>query len=598
MNATFNPNQQMLIDMDPKGLAFLIRAPIWCNDLLTNVPNKRWSKSARAWSVPLLRQNVAEIRRIIPMAGVTTTDAAMRLIRDHDNKMADMARGGGFPAWYKFKTEPRKHQARAINKCYGLHATALFMDMQTGKSKTAIDMVSAHRMEGHILGVLVLVKLSLRRNWVKQFELHCPIDYDIYLPNTTDKKGFERWISKSSDFKVMVAGWESLSVGGMAAMCERYLLSLRSSAIIGDETTFIAGHKAARSDVAVSLARMSEYRYALTGTPAEEGPMNLYMQFEFLDPNVIGIGDYYAFRNRYAVMGGYRPTEGRMKGKPTQIVGYQNMDELMELIGPHTFQVLKTEAYDLPPKRYEVREVQLSKMQREIYNKVKREKIIEMGDDEHVLENTLELALRLHQIAGGYTVVPREVQHRKMTGEIVTKKVYDPIRVVAPEDNPKIIELMSIIEETRGKKQGIVWVVYSPEIADIVQVMRAAGIKVGELHGGIDDPKRQPIVDAFERGELDWMVANAATGGMGFTMMAAEVSVFFNNTFKAIDRKQAEDRCYGDGQTKSGIWIDIVAAKTVDILVMKALEAKSDVSAYIRHRIGEITKLLDGDEGA
>ena len=41
--------------------------------------------------------------------------------------------------------------------------------------------------------------------------------------------------------------------------------------------------------------------------------MNLFMQFEYLDPNIIGIGDYYAFRNRYAIMGGYRDPDGLIR---------------------------------------------------------------------------------------------------------------------------------------------------------------------------------------------------------------------------------------------------------------------------------------------
>ena len=596
---TFNPNQQMVIDVDAKKSGFLVRCPIWANGLLANIPSKRWSKSARAWGVPIIKQNVTEIRSLLAAAGVVATEDAMTAINDHEVKVAAMKNvGEGFPAWYKFKTEPRQHQYRAINKCYGLNAAALFMDMQTGKSKTTIDLCVAHRMNGDILGVLILVKLTLRRNWIKQFEQHCPIDFDIYLPMTGNQKQFERWLRTPHDFKVMIAGWESLSVGGMAAMCEQFQEALGHTACIGDETTYITNSKAERTRRAVKLAHMSDYRYALTGTPATEGPMNLYSQFEFLDSNVIGIGDYYAFRNRYAVMGGYRPTEGAMKGKPTQIVGYQNLDELMELISPHTFQVTKDEAYDLPPKRYETREVQITKAQRDMYKKAKGEGVLLItGSEDHVIQNTLEVALRLHQITGGYSVIPREERREKKDGTWAVKTVFDPVHIVDPENNPKMVELMAVINEAAAaRKKGIIWAVYMPEILDIAALVRGAGYRVGELHGGIPDPLRQPTVDAFERGELDWIVGNAQTASMGYTMQSAEVNIFYSNTFKCIDRLQAEDRSYGDGQTKSGIWIDIMAEKTVDVTIKRALDEKEDVQSYIKHRIREINKLLDGDE--
>jgi len=372
------------------------------------------------------------------------------------------------------------------------------------------------------------------------------------------------------------------------------LLAHHPTAIIGDETNYIQGHKAARSKVAVELSKMAEYRYALTGTPATEGPMNLFRQFEYLDTNIIGSGDYYAFRNRYAVMGGFTPKDGPMKGKPVEVIGYQNMDELMELIAPHSFQVMKVDAYDLPPKRYQVREIELTKEQREAYNTIKKEKIITHGDDTRVVQNSLELMLRLHQVVGGYTVKAREELRVNSNGEERVVVHYDPVELVPPDKNPKIIEVRSIVEEARGK-QGLVWAVYLPEIRAIITELRAMGLRVGELHGGVPENDRQPMIDAFKRGEIDWIVGNASTGGMGYSMHTAEVAIFYNNTFKMRDRLQAEDRCWGDGQTRSPAIIDLVAEKTVDVTVSKALAVKEDLHNYIRGRIKDITALLDGE---
>lgn len=587
-------NHQLTIDAK-KG-QFIITCPMWANDLLHDLPSRRWSKSQRAWIAPIIKQNVVVIKGLTHMGGVETTNDAVLALREYDAMVKEAGkRNSGFPAWYKFKTEPRAHQHRALAKGYGLKAYALFMDMQTGKSKTTIDLLAAHRMEGHIYGALILSKLTLRNNWVKQFELHCPIPYSIHLPSTDKERQFEQWLGAPEDFKVMVVGWESLSAGGMKKLCERFMLSLHSSAIAGDETTYITNHKSARSQEAAKLARLANYRYALTGTPVAEGPMNLFMQFEFLDPEIIGIGDFYAFRNRYAIMGGYQREIRPGLKQPTEIVGYQNIDELMGLIGPNSFQVMKTEAYDLPPKRYEVRTVQITAKQRALYNQVKKEGTLRMrGDEEHVLKNTLEVALRLHQITGGHSVQAREERKLKKNGEESVKTVYDPVEILPPDENPKMMEVMEVVKEYHGK-QGIVWAVYSPEIHSLAKLLRDAGYRVGELHGGVPDADRQPMVDAFQRGEIDWVVGNAATGGMGYTMMASVVNVFYNNTFKMIDRLQAEDRAWGDGQSKPGIWIDIVAEKTVDITVMKAIEAKEDMSTYIKGKIKDITALLDGE---
>lgn len=586
-------NSNMVIDSD--GKQFKIKCEFWANDLVRNLPNRRWSKSNRAWLAPIIRANVEHIEKLVTMSGVELTGAGQKVLAEYRSKSDVVPDVNGFPHWYPFKRPPRKHQIAALNKGYSRNAFAFFMDMQTGKSKTSIDCVAAHRMEGHIQAVLILTKRTLRGNWLNSLHDDCPIPFLAHLPETDNKRQFENFLRSDHDFKVMLVGWESLSAGGMYEMCERFLLAHHPTAIIGDETNYIMTHTATRAKRAEKLARMSEFRYALTGTPAAEGPMNLFMQFEFLDPNIIGIGDYYAFRNRYAIMGGFVPKDGPMRGKPTQIVGYQNLDELMELIAPYSFQVMKSEAYDLPPKRYQVRTVEMTKEQRAVYNKIKKDGIINMKDGpDKVVSNTLETMLRLHQVCGGYSVVGREEYRTNAKGETKLKVVYDPIEVVPPEKNPKIAEIESIVEEA-GHKQGIIWATYLPEINIIAAKLRGMGKRVGELHGAVPDEERQPMVDAFKRGEYDWVVGNASTGGMGFSMHTAEVNVFYSNTHKIRDRLQAEDRSWGDGQTRPGIWIDLVCERSVDGTIMDAIQQKQDLHEYIRQRIKHVHALMDGD---
>ena len=53
-----------------------------------------------------------------------------------------------------------------------------------------------------------------------------------------------------------------------------------------------------------ALGKRVPYRMALTGTPAHNSPLDVYAQYRFLDPGIFGT-NFSAFRDRYAVMGGY-----------------------------------------------------------------------------------------------------------------------------------------------------------------------------------------------------------------------------------------------------------------------------------------------------
>lgn len=573
---------------------FLIACPIWANDALVDIPAKRWSKAKKYWMVKALRQNVLAMAALRTMGGVEWRQNAIDEFEAVIRTVGAPKRTTGFPSWYRHKVAPLKQQARVYDKAYSVPVFALWWDMQTGKSKTVIDLVVARRMEGLIAGAVVFTKRTLRNNWIVQLETHCPIPFVTHKPRTDNPRGFERFLSDPHDFKVLLVGWESMSAGGLADMCDAFVARLQGRlACVGDETTYIMNMKANRTKRAIAVSHGCGYRYALNGTPGET--MDLYAQYEFLDPNIIGLGDFYAFRNRYAIMGGYyREVRPGLK-EPTEIIGYKNMDELMKLVAPYTDVVDKKVEYQLPPKRYEVRTVELSAEQRKVYDQIKKEGVLAVkGKPELLIENVLGVALRLHQVAGGFAVSAREEPRIKKDGTPWLKRVYDPVRLVAAEDNPKLLELSDVVNEWKGH-QGLIWAAYQPEIQDIVALMKARGLRIGELHGKVDERLRQPMVNAFQRGELDWIVGNASTGGMGFTMMASTVNVFYNNTEKWRDRSQAEDRAWGQGQTRSGIWIDIIAEKTVDASIKAANDAHVDLADYIKGHIGDIAKLLDGE---
>lgn len=581
------PTPQIRISMHNDGKRLLVSCPMWANDFVKAFPSRRWASGQRAWVCPLIRKNVEYARELSKMAGVVVEPDATAALEEFDAKVAKMrVHGWSFPAWFPFKTKPQKHQQLALDKGYPLSAFALFMDMGTGKSFTAIALNSAWRMEGHINAWVIVCKLSLRRNWVNELAKHAAIPYDVYLPYTDKEREFNKWLSTPHDFKVLVVGVESLSAGKMASMVERFVAAMGKVSMTVDESSYIAGPKATRSKECVRLGLQCVKRQALTGTPIPDSPLNLFMQFEFLDSNIIGIGDFYAFRNRYAVMGGYKPDPKMKQG--IQVIGYQNLEELTQTVAPHVFQVLKSEVYDLPPKRYKQHFVQMAKKQREIYDRIRKEEEYSHKGKTSTIQTVLELALRLHQVCGGWVGVEQGVDKKG-------KRIYKNERVVAAKDNPKLKELAEIVADA-GKKQGIVWCVYDNEIDDCVALMRGLGKRVGQIHGRVPEVDRQPQVDAFERGEIDWIVGNAATGGMGYTMNAASVVVFYNNTFKLVDRQQAEDRAHRYGQDKSVLFIDIIMEKSTDIPILRALANKQDLAHFIRDRIAEATRVVAGDD--
>ena len=101
------------------------------------------------------------------------------------------------------------------------------------------------------------------------------------------------------------------------------------------------------------------------------------------------------------------------------------------------------------------------------------------------------------------------------------------------------------------------------------------------LYGETKTKDRPKIVDNFNsvRGAR-FLVSNPIVGGYGLTLNAANVQIFFNNSFNLEVRLQAEARNHRSGQMADKVtYIDLVAIKTIDEFVLKALKDKIQISA-------------------
>jgi SNF2 family DNA or RNA helicase len=67
-------------------------------------------------------------------------------------------------------------------------------------------------------------------------------------------------------------------------------------------------------------------------------------------------------------------------------------------------------------------------------------------------------------------------------------------------------------------------------------------------------------------------VGNPQTGGYGITLTEASTVIYYSNGYDLEKRLQSEDRAHRIGQKKSVTYIDLIAEKTVDEKIVKALK--------------------------
>jgi len=147
-------------------------------------------------------------------------------------------------------------------------------------------------------------------------------------------------------------------------------------------------------------------------------------------------------------------------------------------------------------------------------------------------------------------------------------------------ESAKMKELLNVLEETEGKV--IIWANWVHSLKMIIQELKKKyGDKsVVAIYGEIPGQEREEAVDKFQKDkETRFFVSNPQTGGYGLTLTEASTVVYFSNNYDLEQRQQSEDRAHRIGQKNKVLYIDLVAEKTVDESVIRALNQKIKLSA-------------------
>jgi SNF2 family DNA or RNA helicase len=466
---------------------------------------------------------------------------------------------------YPFKNKPFLHQAAYLERFWDRPVAALFADMGTGKSFMLINNAAMLYDRGKINGLLIVAPKGVYRNWYgTEIPKHMP-DHVIYRmglwsasPRKAEQVALDKLFEVSEDLKILIMNIEAFSTQKGFKFAQRFLL-VHDAMMAIDESTTIKTPNSMRSKNTEKVGIAARYRRIMTGSPITKSPMDLYQQCAFLSDDCLDCPSYYSFQARYAVTIERQLSSHSFK----QIVGYRHLDELKTKIDRFAFRVKKEECLDLPDKLYVKREVDLTDEQVSAYNQMRTLALAQFDTGIVSTVNALTQLMRLHQIVCGHV------------------KLDDG--TVRPLANKRVDELLAIVEETDGKM--IIWANYRHDIEAIkLALQKEYGMSsVATYYGDTSADERQEIVTRFQddQDELRFFVGNPSTGGYGLTLTAANVVVYYSNSFDLEKRLQSEDRAHRIGQTKNVTYIDLIAVNTVDEKIVRALREKINIATQV-----------------
>lgn len=533
---------------------------------LKNISGLRWNRTTRCMVGPVSLNLLDGLARYykLPADMETKRQRLGKTRREIDAERLAEDPAPLLP--YPVKANLYKHQIRGANmalrafgaldaKTPGGGFGELF-EMGCGKTLTTIAVAGALYNLGKIDRVLVVAPTSVCSVWPHDLNQFAAFPWEARVLLGDKKKRLkalnelENWPFKA--LRIVVINYESTHRDGIFEALAAYKPDL----IVCDESQRIKNPSAAQSKALHKLGDAAPFRMILSGTPVQNNAVDLYSQYRFLDPAVYG-ANFYAFKNRYCIMGGYGQH---------QIVGYRNMDELVEKEHSVAYRVTKEECLDLPQQTFINRYVQFTDAEQAIYEQLRKSSFLELETGENVTATTiLTMYLRLMQLTGGFLTADESTRPKQV-------------------NTAKLDALADIVDDyvvDAGKKL-VIFARFRAEIAAIENLLRLRKIQYGSIYGDVPMEERGKIVEDFQTNpDTKVFVAQIQTAGLGITLHAASTAVFYSYDYNYANYAQALARIHRIGQRLPVTYIHLVVDGSIDEKILAALENKEDMAKTV-----------------
>ena len=477
-----------------------------------------------------------------------------------------------------FKRKPFAKQLEAIELSCDKKNFALFMEQGTGKTKVTIDTVNYLYAKGEIdTLIIVAAPNGVHRNWVDvELPKDCNVPYKAVSWQSSLSAAKKQEIIEVFNYK---DGLRVVSYNVEAINSEKTILNIKRFLDTGrcffalDQSACIKSPSAKRTRKLISLSthKNIKYKRILDGDPVAEGLHEYFMQFKFLDPNILGYRTYTDFKSEHCLF-----------GYNNEIVGYRGSSEIIDKIEKYSFRCRTEECLDLPERIYKRWHFDLNKKEMSLYKEMAATRMASTIIDNQERVNYEKLALtknmRLQQISSGWF---SSLSIDEMLGVDINDKeqmkMLSKTLVPISEVPSRFVAFENLIKDASGKI-----LIFARFVKDIKLLEEKLGSEAVSFHGGISDDEKAAAKTAFMTDpKIRFFIGQPSSAGIGHTLTEAKHIVFYSNGHSLRLRKECEKRVHRAGLKHKVIIWDLVANKTQDSKIIECLVNKKKIADEI-----------------
>jgi len=433
----------------------------------------------------------------------------------------------------RLKFKPYDYQRRAIQHILDHPAAGLFLDMGLGKTVITLTAISELMHDRFEVGkVLIIAPLRVADSvWTAEAEKWDHLRYLKISKVLGDRKKRMSALQEKADIYV-------INRENIPWLVDHYKRKWPFDMVVIDELSSFKSSNAKRFRALRKVRPMISRIVGLTGTPAPNGLIDLWPQIYLLDQGQRLGKTITQYRDRF-----FRP--GKRNGHIVYEWIVKDPDEIYKRIDDIVISMKAADWLEMPEKIDRIVKVKLPDEARQKYKQLERDLILRFTEGgDIVAANGAVLVNKLLQLAQG--------------------AAYDENDEVKFIHGAKLDALEDILEASAGKPV-LAFYIYQHDKARILERFKQA--RVLESNDDIRD---------WNAGKIPLLLAHPASAGHGLNLQAGgNIIVWFGLPHSLELYEQANGRLYRQGQKEKVIIHHLVAEKTFDEAVMKALQRKA-----------------------
>lgn len=438
---------------------------------------------------------------------------------------------------------------------YGL-AGVLADEMGLGKTIQTIAHILKEKELGRLSSpCLVVATTSLMVNWHNELKLFAPSLKVLVSQGDRRKKH----LSTFANYDVVLTTYPLLPRDFEALTDQHWHL------LILDEAQYIKNPRSKVTETACKLS--ANHRLCLTGTPMENHLGELWSQFNFLMPGLLG--NEKQFRALFR-----KPIENQSD--------QARQKQLNKRIAPFMLRREKSlVAKELPEKIEIISRVELSGKQRQLYETIRlsmNEKVRQEIDKKGIARSQiiiLDALLKLRQVCCDPRLVKLES----------AKKV---------KNSAKLEQLMEMLPEMIEEgRRVLLFSQFTSMLSLIEEALDKRKIAYVKLTGQTKD-RRSPVKQ-FQDKDVPLFLISLKAGGAGLNLTAADTVIHYDPWWNPAVEAQATDRAHRIGQKNQVFVYKFITTGTVEEKINTLQQKKKALADALFGSGKQTNKLTEND---